>query len=209
MKNIIVATAAVAAFSVAVSAQAKSPLPKTPTSSAPAATPTTPAATSIYFTWPIAATEWKAGQNEVKWNSTCTFAPNATFPIQLFELLPGAQYQTAVPGVGPIGNWTCTALAKSKEASANVIVPATVRTGKYSIFVNTDGVSADKQSFSATFSILGANPVTSSTRPATSTSTPSKTATLPTPSQTGAASSVKAGSAMALAVIAAIGSLVL
>ncbi|KAF9975614.1 hypothetical protein BGZ73_000680 [Actinomortierella ambigua] len=208
MKNIIVATAAVVAFSAVASAQTPSPAPNT----------------GLFITQPVAATVWKSGSGNTTSTGTVSYsdnngknkggcswvtAANKTFPIELYTLQdPATKLQVKVPGVSSIGTLDCS----KDSGSATVTIPGNLPTGNsYSIMIK----AGDVMSWSAVFTIQGATPAVTTTtaaaRPtgATTTGGATKTATVPSPTPTGAATSVKAGSAMALAVIAAIGSLVL
>ncbi|KAG0234896.1 hypothetical protein BGW41_000966 [Actinomortierella wolfii] len=170
----------------------------------------------IHFTEPISTTVWTAGKNHtVSWKYLCDWAdPSKLIPINLLVAPDPKLSKQKVPvsGVNPIGFLNCTS-----GKSASVAIPPTVASGTvYGIMSPTGG----ENSWSADFTIQGSGPIPSATLLPTS-SAVATTATLPAtqiqatrtatnaPTPTGAASSVKAGSALALAVVAAIGSLVL
>ena len=156
-----------------------------------------------------------AGQEAtVAWTNKCNdITGNTTFPITLNEEIN--TYQVEVAGVGPIGYLDC-----KRSGSTKVKIPATLPQGsKYSILV----VNGGNQSYSALFTILSTVPgptttAASSALPSASTaaatvssSVPSAAATTvaPTPTKTSDAGALKAGSYAALAVVAAIGAMVL
>ncbi|KAF9391353.1 hypothetical protein CPB97_006849 [Podila verticillata] len=174
-------------------------------------------AQTLFYSQPIAATQWTAGKPAtVSWTNTCSnVVGNTTFPISLNQ--QSGLYQVEVPGVNPIGYLDC-----SKAGSTSVNIPATIPQGStYSILV----VDGGNQSYSAMFTILstvpGVNTTTALPTP-TSTTAASTVATTSlatvttttttgpaTPTSTSHAGALKAGSTAALVVLAAVASMML
>ncbi|KAG0027530.1 hypothetical protein BGZ81_005489 [Podila clonocystis] len=168
----------------------------------------------LFYSQPIAATQWTAGKSAtVSWTNNCKdVVGNTTFPITLNQQV--GQYQAEVPGVGPIGYLDC-----AKAGSTTVNIPATVPQGNtYSILV----VNGGNQSYSAHFTILSTIPgsTTSTVLPTTTAvtttvaTTPLTTVTTTTtgtakPIPTSHAGALKAGSTAALVVLAAVASMML
>ncbi|KAG0347086.1 hypothetical protein BG004_000146 [Podila humilis] len=174
-------------------------------------------AQTLFYSQPIAATQWTAGKSAtVSWTNKCTdVVGNTTFPITLNQ--QSGIYQVEVPGVGPIGYLNC-----AKAGSTTVQIPATIPQGNtYSILV----VNGGNQSYSSHFTILSTIPgsttatTTTTTALPTTTTTPSVTTTTqttttttgaPSPSSTGSgAVALKAGSTVALVVLSAVASMML
>ncbi|KAF9315280.1 hypothetical protein BG003_003192 [Podila horticola] len=171
-------------------------------------------AQTLFYSQPIAATQWTAGKTAtVSWTNSCTdVVGNTTFPITLNE--QAGLYQVEVPGIGPIGYLNC-----AKAGSTTVNVPATIPQGNtYSILVNNGG----NQSYSAHFTILSTIPgntttttvlptttavTTTATTPLTTVTTTTTGTAKPTPSSH--AGALKAGSTAALVVLAAVASMML
>ncbi|KAG0207188.1 hypothetical protein BGX28_001526 [Mortierella sp. GBA30] len=169
----------------------------------------------ISYSQPIAATQWTAGKSAtVSWSNSCNdIQGNTTFPITLNEEVNTLQVE--VPGVGPIGYLDC-----KKAGSTTVQIPATLPQGiKYSILVTNGG----NQSYSALFTILstvpGPNTTTTTTTALPMTTSAAVTATISSPASVTSSTSVptnsnnagalKAGSTVALVIVAAVGSLML
>ncbi|KAF9024463.1 hypothetical protein BGZ52_010887 [Haplosporangium bisporale] len=172
-------------------------------------------AQTLFYSQPIAATQWTAGKPAtVSWTNTCSdVVGNTTFPISLNQ--QSGLYQVEVPGVNPIGYLNC-----AKAGSTTVNIPATIPQGNtYSILV----VDGGNQSYSAMFTILstvpGVNTTTAlptptsttatSTAATTSLTTVTTTTGPATPTSTSHAGALKAGSTAALVVLAAVASMML
>ncbi|KAG0074955.1 hypothetical protein BGZ93_001380 [Podila epicladia] len=171
-------------------------------------------AQTLFYSQPIAATQWTAGKSAtVSWTNNCKdVVGNTTFPITLNQQV--GLYQVEVPGVGPIGYLNC-----AKAGSTTVNIPATVPQGNtYSILV----VNGGNQSYSAHFTILSTVPgsTTTTTVLPTTTAVTTTVATTPLttvatttgaskPTSTSHAGALKAGSTAALVVLAAVASMML
>ncbi|KAF9172386.1 hypothetical protein BGX21_005796 [Mortierella sp. AD011] len=175
----------------------------------------------LSFSQPVSATMWTAGsKSTVSWTNTCSdITGNTTFPIYLNEQV-GA-YQVQVSNTSAIGTLDC-----SKAGSTTVNVPMVPQGSAYSILV-TDG---GNQSYSAQFVINSSIPAVSTTAAtttiATTTAAATTTATSTAPSTvttsanatttasskptgTSNAGALKAGSSVALVIVAAVASLML
>ncbi|KAG0351856.1 hypothetical protein BG005_008653 [Podila minutissima] len=172
-------------------------------------------AQTLFYSQPIAATQWTAGKSAtVSWTNNCKdVVGNTTFPITLNQ--QAGLYQVEVPGVGPIGYLNC-----AKAGSTTVNIPATIPQGNtYSILV----VNGGNQSYSAHFTILSTIPgsttaVTTVLPTTTAVTTTAATTPLTTvatttgaakPTPTSHAGALKAGSTAALVVLAAVASMML
>ncbi|KAF9996007.1 hypothetical protein BGZ80_002517 [Entomortierella chlamydospora] len=176
----------------------------------------------LSFSQPVSATMWTAGSKAtVSWTNTCSdITGNTTFPIYLNEQV-GA-YQVQVSNTSAIGTLDC-----SKAGSTTVNVPMVPQGSAYSILV-TDG---GNQSYSAQFVINSSIPaasttaatttITTTTAAATTIANATSTASLSTvtanatttaaskPTSTSNAGALKAGSSVALVIVAAVASLML
>ncbi|KAF9181046.1 hypothetical protein BGZ51_005706 [Haplosporangium sp. Z 767] len=179
----------------------------------------------ISYSQPVTGTQWTAGKpNTVSWINKCpdTYTGNKTLPITLNQQVNGLQ--VPVPGTGTIGYLDC-----SEGSSTTVDIPASVPSGNtYSILTVYNGV----QSYSALFTIVSTIPGPSTTAgnissttiaPTTTTAAPTTTltttavtssvrptvttTTTATPSPINSAGMLNAGSTIALAIVAAVASL--
>lgn len=185
-----------------------------------AAQTTAPDEGRLFYSEPISATVWTAGENQtVSWTNYCKPGNRDSLDIVLYmskDHLPGSTDQIRVPGLRSLGSLNCL-----KNKSAKATLPKDLTTGStYSLHVNTKPL----QSYSAQFTIKGQDPVvvepvatTSVVDPATATTTtdaPTATTSGPTEvkdkSTSAASGSVKAAitSTVALVVMAA-GSMIL
>ncbi|KAF9927656.1 hypothetical protein FBU30_002995 [Linnemannia zychae] len=169
----------------------------------------------LFYSAPIAATQWTAGQPAtVSWTNSCSdVVGNTTFPIYLN--VQDGLYQVPVHGIPELGYLDC-----KKAGKTTVQVPATIPQGNaYSILVTING----NQSYSALFTILSTIPGSTTTTTLLPTTTLASTTTLAptvttatatvtapskptTPNQAGV---LKAGSQAALVIVAAVASMML
>ncbi|KAG0259569.1 hypothetical protein BG011_002554 [Mortierella polycephala] len=125
----------------------------------------------LYYTEPVGATVWTAGQNHtVSWSNECDPLSYGKLHIALYLGTGGKEgtEQALVPGVDAIGTVDCEG-----SQTATVFLPATLVTSdKYSIHVSTK----PDQSYSAQFTIKGVDPVTTAPAPGATTTTAAGTA---------------------------------
>ncbi|KAG0200563.1 hypothetical protein BGX28_006414 [Mortierella sp. GBA30] len=123
----------------------------------------------LFYTEPITATVWTAGQSQtVAWSNVCKEQNTGDLDIVLYLGTDTSETdQVRVPGIPAIGTLNCL---KSKSAVVNI--PANLTTSnKYSIHVETEPL----QSYSSRFTIKGIDPVTTAPHPRTTPATASAT----------------------------------
>ncbi|KAF9393500.1 hypothetical protein CPC16_001866 [Podila verticillata] len=149
-------------------------------------------AQTLFYSQPIAATQWTAGKPAtVSWTNTCSdVVGNTTFPISLNQ--QSGLYQVEVPGVNPIGYLNCAKAGSTTSYSAMFTILSTVPG------VNTTTALPTPTSTTAT-----------STAATTSLTTVTTTTGPATPTSTSHAGALKAGSTAALVVLAAVASMML
>ncbi|KAF9191516.1 hypothetical protein BGZ51_007230 [Haplosporangium sp. Z 767] len=118
----------------------------------------------LYYTEPVGATVWTAGQNHtVSWSNKCDPESYGKLNIALYLGTGGKEgtEQVLVPGIEAIGTVDC-----ENSQTATVFLPATlVSSDKYSIHVSTK----PDQSYSAQFTVKGVDPVTTAPAPGATT----------------------------------------
>lgn len=120
-----------------------------------AAQTTTPDEGRLYYSEPVSATVWTAGETQtISWTNYCKSGNKENLDIVLYmakDHLPGSTDQIRVPGIRALGSLNCL-----KNKSANVTLPKGLTTGStYSLHVATKPL----QSYSAQFTIKGEDPV--------------------------------------------------
>jgi hypothetical protein len=175
------------------------------------------AAQLISYSAPISATIWTAGKPAtISWTNSCNQVQgNTTFPVYLNHQV--GTFQVQVPGIPELGYLDC-----KRAGKITVQVPAVPQGNVYSILVTNGG----NQSYSALFTINSDIPGANTTIPtattamttttvapttmiSTTTSAPLSTTTPNKPVTTNQAGALKAGSQVALVIVAAVASMML